>query len=514
MDAPDLQDRKAALMVRLGQQLGPQDAYRLANRMGIEQENAREGAASNVFAAGMTPNITGSGGRTAELAQLRASQANAPAPALQAPYNVMSGGMPQLPQGYGVVQGAHGNAYVVSNGDDRSQPMAGMLQSPNMAAANGFAQGQAPIPAQPGAAPMQPQPGMQPAGVMSAGMPAGMAPPQPMAFGAPPSPNSIFGQLQGTRLDPAQQAFGQAKQGQELQQGAQQLQMGQMGITQEQQRLHDMQTEKSALAAAYAPGNQDQMHAYIAAGGKNPAVLSALTRMATATAKNNNAVTDKSALQAAYAGGTDTDSNAPQSEAQTHLSNYIASGGANPSVIAGFSKQIEADKVTAQKAQQATQVQQQKEQQFLDTRGNLLDNINKAVPLIDSGAGLKSVMANIPTSDAYALKGYIDSIKAGLGVDMLKQLRASSPGGSTGIGRIMQTEFQAFSDSLANLKQGLKPADLAQNINDLKTHLVNGVGLNRLYNSNDPQKDQILKFIQDNPKDPKAQAIIAHWAEQ
>jgi hypothetical protein len=54
---------------------------------------------------------------------------------------------------------------------------------------------------------------------------------------------------------------------------------------------------------------------------------------------------------------------------------------------------------------------------------------------------------------------------------MLKQMRASSSSGSTGIGRIMQVEFEAFGKALRNVDNAQSPPQLKRNLLELRYHL-------------------------------------------
>ncbi len=116
--------------------------------------------------------------------------------------------------------------------------------------------------------------------------------------------------------------------------------------------------------------------------------------------------------------------------------------------------------------------EQAKEQALADSRSNVLSNIDAALPQVGfTTAGVLGGRTTGFNQSAQDLHANLDAIKSGLGVDTLNQMRASSANGSTGIGRIMQVEFDAFSKAARNLDQKQSPEQLRQNLTALKEHL-------------------------------------------
>lgn len=143
-----------------------------------------------------------------------------------------------------------------------------------------------------------------------------------------------------------------------------------------------------------------------------------------------------------------------------------------PGGPAALKVQADQDKMTASKDAMAA-----KQQMLTDTHAALLDNIGTALGQVG-----RTTAGNVAGSDlvrhipligqgAQDLHSNLDAIKAGLGVDTLNSMRASSTSGNTGIGRIMQVEFDAFSKAARNLDQTQSPDQLQRNLESLQYHL-------------------------------------------
>lgn len=115
-----------------------------------------------------------------------------------------------------------------------------------------------------------------------------------------------------------------------------------------------------------------------------------------------------------------------------------------------------------------------KEQSLANSRSNVLSNIDAALPQVGATtAGVIGGRLSGFYQPAQDLHANLDAIKSGLGVDTLNEMRASSANGGTGIGRIMQVEFDAFSKAARNLDQHQSPEQLRANLEAIKTHLTN-----------------------------------------
>lgn len=128
------------------------------------------------------------------------------------------------------------------------------------------------LPPAPDSAPNTPAPGASVPGYA----------PRPLAVrGAPPS-GSVMSMLQGTRLDTEAQGLARTAQIEDVMARTQNRQItGQMHVAQMQEhqaRMQQTQLERTAIAAAYAPGVADPEAAYVGAGGANPATLNTLRR--------------------------------------------------------------------------------------------------------------------------------------------------------------------------------------------------------------------------------------------
>lgn len=221
MDRPDLQTRKAALMARLGQALSPMDATRLAQREGLEQENAFQAAGGAALSPGQNP---------------------------------MMAGLPQQQGGIDV------RSYTGSMWAPQGSPMAARALPTGVRVGDPFQAGLAPQ-----------------------GTPVSETYQDPSAFvqpGMQPSQNSIFNSLQGTGADPAIPVMNQALGFHRLAQGQNdvQTQKAQLGLVQTQQKLAQNQIENDAIAAAHAPGVEDGLATYLERGGRDMKVIGAFRK--------------------------------------------------------------------------------------------------------------------------------------------------------------------------------------------------------------------------------------------
>lgn len=222
---------------------------------------------------------------------------------------------------------------------------------------------------------------------------------------------------------------------------------------------------QKAIAAAFAPGVTDHLGEYVkAAGGhvdkdmlKTISDITLKRQAADAKAQSNDA------LKKAY--GTDTspdkpatDSAAPDavSESKAHLSNYINAGGSDHTVINKMSSNIE----TAKK-----QVQQQETHKNLLSQVNLqndrlMEQTDQAIKLAGSAGPIAGHLVGHPGgTDVTRLHALIGSIGSNEMMDYIQRMKANSATGSTGIGRILDREADAMTNTIAALKDHTLPAE-------------------------------------------------------
>lgn len=108
-----------------------------------------------------------------------------------------------------------------------------------------------------------------------------------------------------------------------------------------------------------------------------------------------------------------------------------------------------------------------------DAAKNVLDNINKALPKINSfTTGILGSKLTGINQDAADLKASLEAISSGLSVGFINDMRASAASnGSTGVGRLMQAELQAVATSQRNVANSQSKDQLRQNLLDLQDHL-------------------------------------------
>jgi hypothetical protein len=95
--------------------------------------------------------------------------------------------------------------------------------------------------------------------------------------------------------------------------------------------------------------------------------------------------------------------------------------------------------------------------------------IDKALSQIsDKSTGIVGIgAAVIPTTDAYALKTTLNTIKANLGFDRLQAMRDASPTGGA-LGQVAVKEIEFLQQTIASLDQGLTQEELKTNLAEIK----------------------------------------------
>jgi hypothetical protein len=128
---------------------------------------------------------------------------------------------------------------------------------------------------------------------------------------------------------------------------------------------------------------------------------------------------------------------------------------------------------------------------FLQERDNQLGKIDRALDIIKSKGDigfydrLTAKLAQDPDSalmsstfpEYVTLKDLVDSIKASLGLDTIKELKAASAQGSTGLGAVSNIELQALQSKIQTLNSS-NLVDLPNTLNAIKQHYDNILKLN------------------------------------
>jgi hypothetical protein len=139
----------------------------------------------------------------------------------------------------------------------------------------------------------------------------------------------------------------------------------------------------------------------------------------------------------------------------------------------------------AEALEQADKIQRTK-LAFLQERDSQIAKIDKALDIIASKGdiGLYNRMtakvAQDPDSvllsglfpEYVTLKDTVDSVKASLGLDTIKELKKASPSGSTGLGPVSNIELQALQSKIQTLNSA-NLVDLPNTLNAIKQHYNN-----------------------------------------
>jgi hypothetical protein len=99
--------------------------------------------------------------------------------------------------------------------------------------------------------------------------------------------------------------------------------------------------------------------------------------------------------------------------------------------------------------------------------------ITKAKGLVSpTSTGFGSLLSGIPTTDARALEGQLNVIKANLGFDRLRQMREESKTGGA-LGSIAVKELERLEAAVATLDTGLEGQQLIDALDAVSTHYNN-----------------------------------------
>ena len=135
---------------------------------------------------------------------------------------------------------------------------------------------------------------------------------------------------------------------------------------------------------------------------------------------------------------------------------------------------------------QAASVASQAQLSFMVERDNQIAKIDKAIDIINSKGDISFFnritvnLAQDPNStyvsaafpEYITLKDTVESIKASLGLDTIKELKAASATGSTGLGAVSNIELQALQSKIATLNPA-NLTDLPNTLEDIKRHYDN-----------------------------------------
>jgi hypothetical protein len=95
---------------------------------------------------------------------------------------------------------------------------------------------------------------------------------------------------------------------------------------------------------------------------------------------------------------------------------------------------------------------------------NVTDTIDRALLKVGpTTAGLGSVVAGVPSSEAKDLSADLKTIKANLGFDELQEMRQNSPTGGA-LGQVAVQEIEFLQSIIASLDQSQSPEQLKQNL--------------------------------------------------
>ena len=166
---------------------------------------------------------------------------------------------------------------------------------------------------------------------------------------------------------------------------------------------------------------------------------------------------------------------------------------------------------------QAASVASQAQLSFMVERDNQLLKIQKAKDIIKSKGDIGFIdrmmvnLAQDPDSTFVAatfpeyitLKDTVESIKSGLGLDTIKELKAASSTGSTGLGAVSNIELQALQSKIATLNSA-NLVDLPNTLEDIKRHYDNILKLSAgempVINWEDSQYKNYIKVASDGKR--------------
>lgn len=137
--------------------------------------------------------------------------------------------------------------------------------------------------------------------------------------------------------------------------------------------------------------------------------------------------------------------------------------------IAQSKEQRDAEKATAEK-EAVARAQQTAISGAEESYRLVSEAVDRAVNLTSAtSAGLGSLLDKLPLTDARALANEINTIKANLGFDRLRQMREESKTGA-GVGQVAVKELERLESAVAGLDTGLSAPRLREQLARVRTH--------------------------------------------
>ena len=122
----------------------------------------------------------------------------------------------------------------------------------------------------------------------------------------------------------------------------------------------------------------------------------------------------------------------------------------------------------AQKAEATAKAAQNKAKQQIDRADRVIMIIDEVVPKIGlTTAGMGSLAAKIPTTEARNVRAQLDAIRANIGFEELQKMREASPTGGA-LGQVAIQELNFLQSVLGNLDQGQSPEQLRQTLRTIR----------------------------------------------
>ena len=105
----------------------------------------------------------------------------------------------------------------------------------------------------------------------------------------------------------------------------------------------------------------------------------------------------------------------------------------------------------------------------------VLDNIKDIIGILKKDptmtTGWASLLASLPNTDARALKNKLEFVKRSVALAELKELKAASPTGASGMGEMNITELELLLNSLGTVDQADKAVNLAKVMKQIAKHV-------------------------------------------
>ena len=156
-----------------------------------------------------------------------------------------------------------------------------------------------------------------------------------------------------------------------------------------------------------------------------------------------------------------------------------------PGGPADIKQQLDQQRLVAAQADAATkQASYQQAQDALHASNqDVVANINKLIGdpanpndkgslgFMNTGTLLGRVSDVIPGTGGNNVHAQIAAVKAGLGLNFIRDLKASSANGNSGIGRVLEVEFNAAANAQRNLDQSQSESEIRANAEALREHI-------------------------------------------